>query len=76
MRSEQDARKNPRPGDVFQKGRTWRKVIGFRNNYGFASAVVFTMRNGSRGRSSNYAFERWAADADVLHVQQEERDAA
>lgn len=72
MRTADDARRDPVVGDVFQKGRTWRKVIGFRNEYCRPTKIVSVSRNGSRLWSSNYSFVKWARYADVIRIAQAE----
>jgi hypothetical protein len=76
MRSPIDAKLNPLPGDVLQKGRTWRRVKETWERFDGTRMVRYEARNESKNCVSARAWLAWAADADVLHVQQEGTDAA
>lgn len=70
MRTADDARRDPQPGDTFQKGRTFRRVIRLDRYWTGRASVVYLTRNGARQWCRWGRFVKWAADADVLEVAQ------
>lgn len=70
MRTTDDARRDPIPGDTFQKGRTFRRVIRIDRDWAGRTCVVYLTRNGANQWSGRENFVKWAADADVLEVAQ------
>lgn len=71
MRTPDDARRDPQPGDVFRKGRTYRKCVRFDEGEpasAIAGKIRTVCRNGAKERMYIESFLRWAKDAEVLEV--------
>lgn len=71
MRTPDDARRDPQPGDVFRKGREQRTVTALPTGWPEwwqEEYVRFTVKNGSPFRIARKTFLRWAANAEVLEV--------
>lgn len=68
-RTAEDARLDPKPGDVFRKGKTQRRVISRCSLRYFGACVEYQVRRTKHTCGMTLEdFIEWAADAEVLEV--------